>query len=342
MPRPFHACVLGLLLLGSCRDTATEKDLVDEFAMRGFVAFIGAGPHDPLWPVLKAGGQRFLHGGSPVDIRFFTPSSDTPQAQADLLASLNDPDMRGICVQINDPDAVTPIMTRLHTRGMPIVSMVEPLPSAIRFAHVGLDNMAVGRELAKCTIDALGDRGGTIMVLSAGDRHPIYGPRYLAFTEEIRRKSSISVFADVDCHADPAEARRVIAERSRRYPRLDAWVAMEDWPLEDGTPAEKVFQAETRYITCGGVPRQWTLLRNGRSPGIVAADYGQIGRRAAELCVSAIREPAQERRTFYVETRRITPATLDAYQAAWMEWAAKPAGASESVTTQSATAPGDR
>lgn len=310
----------GLLGLTRCREPSADDQLLIEERKRGFIAFVGAGPSDPLWPILQAGGRKFRDLPSTMRIEYFNPAGDAAKDQVELLANIDDPDLRGICVQIKDLTAVGPQLARLYRSGLPIVSMVQPARSNIRFAHVGLDNMAIGTELARAVVETLGEAGGSIMVVRAGLKHPIFGPRYMAFDEAIRRESRIAVFAEIDCEANPVEARRLVRERSRRYPRLDLWVAMADWLVQTDGLDEELFSAQTRFVTVGGYPRQWPLIERGRIARVVAADYGQIGQRAIQYCLSAIREPLIEQRALYVDLRHVTPANLEAYRRDWKHW----------------------
>jgi ABC-type sugar transport system substrate-binding protein len=317
----------------ACRDVSSDvRSATSDRTRQGYVAFIGAGPGDPLWPVLRAGAKRYLAAGSPLEIRLFNSPTDIPEAQADLLGKLNDPDLRGVCVEVKDVDAVASPLEHLVNRGLVVVTMIESGGPRARSTHVGLDDTQVGEALANCATHALGDKGGSVMVLHAGDNHPIYGPRHLAFMEKMRRNSRIAILADLDCKGDPAQARRIIQERSARYPRLDLWVAMDDWPLADDTSPRDVFprgRQGPRYITFGGLPRQWPLVRDGLCPCIVAADYGAIAGRAAQFCISGVREPTQERRDFYVPLKPVNMENLDEYRRDWFAWAGQPLPASD-------------
>lgn len=291
---------------------------------RGFIAFVGAGPNDPAWPVLRAGAAASAQVDVGPVTRFINPSSDTPRAQAELLKSLTDPDLRGLCIHINDVHAVTTVLQQLHHRGIPIVSMLEPAPLKSRFAHVGIDERAVGRELARCVEEGLGPEGGTVMVLHAGYDHPVYGIRYMSFSERIGLAGNITVLGEFNCRAEPQEARRIIQERSERYPRLTAWVALSDWPLHGDSSARDLFRSNVRYITMGGWPRHWPLIRDGRIPCMIAAEYGEIGGRALRFCRSAVRDPAQPPQTADVALRRLDPTTLSEYQEDWSHWIQEP------------------
>jgi ABC-type sugar transport system substrate-binding protein len=228
--------------------------------------------------------------------------------------------MRGLCIQVNDAGLVTPALQQLHVRGIAIVSMVEPAPEKVRFAHVGVDETAVGQELARGTIEGLGQAGGTIMLLHAGYDHPVYGSRYLAFMEGIKTASQVSLLGEFNCHADAGEARQIIRERSQRFPRLTAWVALCDWPLQDGYSPDDIFPKGMRYITFGGYPRQWPLIRNGLCPAIVAVDYKQVGGQALQFCYSAVRDPAQAQRLARVPLTQLNLINVDEYERDWMAW----------------------
>lgn len=306
---------------GGCRDdTGAALDQPVRNDAEGIIAFVGAGPDDPLWSVLKAGAEQSTVPGLGLEVRYFTPASGSARAQAELLAGMDQSDLRGLCIQVKDPEAIAPVLQRLRNQGVTIVSMVEPAPEQSRFAHVGLDETAVGRELARCTIQGLARAGGTIMVLHAGYTHPIYGPRYLAFSETIKRAANVTVLAEIDCGADPHEARRIIRERSERFPRLTAWVSIDDWPLQNGYPAEELFHPPTRYITFGGQPRHWPLITRGICPCILAAEYGQVGAKALQYCQSGARNASQEKRIIYVPLRTLTLISLEDYQSDWRRW----------------------
>jgi len=319
----------GLILgLTGCQNdlSSTTKPAPGGTSKHGFIAFVGAGRHDPLWPVLAAGAQREI---LPVDgptVRYLTPEGDSPRAQAELLRGLRDPDLRGLCIQINDAETVGYALRQMHNRGVPIVSMMRRVPADVQAAHVGLDPTAIGRELARCTVDALGPAGGTIMVLHAGDKDPDFSARYMSFSQTLKLSGSdVAVLGEFDCRGDAEEARRIIRERSERYPRLSAWVSVADWALSGPDAPGDLFRPPTRYITVGGLPHHQELVRDGILLAGVAAEYGEIGGRALRICQSAVRatqDPARFDQIVFVPLRPVTPDTLEDYQRDWIRWLA--------------------
>lgn len=313
------------LFAGGCREPAADTAGEDPNARKGVIAFVGAGPNDELWPVLKAGAQRQLAAGATMRVQFLNPAGDAPLDQITLLKSLEQPDLRGVCVHLTEPQAVAPALRSLQLRGLAVVSMVQPAPLELRAGHVGLDESAMGRELARSAAAAVGSTGGTIMLLHAGADHRVYAVRYLAFLDQLKSERQLVLLGEFNCNADPHQAREIIRERSARYPRLSAWVAVADWAGGDRPGAQPLFPAGTKYITCGGFPSQWALVRDGVSPSLVAADYGEIGEHALRLCESAAREPAATNRLVQVAALPVTAVNLDAYIHRWEDWKRSPA-----------------
>jgi len=319
--------VLMLVLLGPAgcdRGPGAESPGVEPAAairkrVPGYVAFVAAGRRDPLWPALRASAQQYDRTLCSIATQFLTPDGDSPKDQVDLLESLTDGALRGVCVQITDVAALEPVLRKLHQRGIRIVSMVQPAPLKWRVGHVGFDELEVGGALADAVADALGGHG-TLMVLHAGTTHPAYGPRLRAFRERIARYPGIEVLAEVDCQGRSRRAREIIRERFARYPRLSAWVALDDWPFRGVSVAEEALPAGCKCITFGGVPRHWPLVRTGVSPRIVAANYREMGARALQFCEMAIREVSRFKGSYHAPLRVIQPTNLDAYIADWTRW----------------------
>lgn len=333
--RTSHALSLAVagLLLGSigCEDRP-EAGASEDAAARpkpeaGFIAFVGAGERDPLWPVLKASAERYARDTSLFEVRYFNTHGSSPQDQVELLAGLTDPKMRGICIHIIDAKALDPGLRRLYMGGVRIVSMLEPAPADIRAGHAGFDDDAIGRALAALTADAL-QQQGTIMVLHAEPLHPMYGPRLRSFDEAIASCPGIKVTMRRQCAGNPREAREIIQEWCERYPRLSAWVSMADWPLRELGAGTRVVPERCKLITFGGMPSHWPLIRDGTMPGVVGADYSELGAAAVQLCEQAIRKTASSVSVYGVPVRTVRAAELDTYIRDWQTWCGALGGAS--------------
>ena len=245
------AIVLAAAATG-CEDEPAGP--VDRSAARragGVLAFVGAGPRDPLWPILKAGAERYDREMCMLHVDYHCPKGDSPQDQIELLQGLAGTKLRGLCIQLENVPALEPTLQDLYNRGVLIVSMIKPAPEAIRAAHVGFDEVAVGEGLADAAAQAVGEQG-TVMLLHAGTGDPVYNLRLAGFDRRIAWYGQVKVLAEVDGRSDPAEGRRLIRDRFARFPRLSAWVALDDWPLRGLTLTDRPLPAGSRLVTLGG------------------------------------------------------------------------------------------
>lgn len=319
----FLTLALILTLVGGCEEYAPPPPNVTEDMLRrpagGHIAFLAAGKDDPIWPILRTGAEHHRQLSMGMPVQFLEPAGNTPRHQADLLNSLDDPSLRGLCIQINDVTPLRPALNRLYNRGVAIVSILKPAPDLLRVAHVGVDDTEIGEQLAAVTRTAL-DGQGQIMVMHNGIDAPVYGARLIAFREQLRYDTGIDVLADFDCQANPLEARRIMRDYKIRYPRLSAWVSMGDWPVRNAVNVGELLPAGCKIVLFGGTPEQWIWLRNGSTPALVAANYRQLGRKALLYCESAVREPSESKPIYNAPLRVVWPTQLEDYIRDWRYW----------------------
>jgi len=285
----------------------------------GVIAFVGAGRNDPFWPILRTGGQLYASAGARLSIVPLCPEGDSARDQVALLAGLRDPDLRGLCIQPADIGAIQPVLNRLYNQGVCIVSMIQPVPERLRVAHVGFDEEGVGRELARLTSQVL-PAEATFMLLHAGLDDPVYGPRLIGFERQMQAVRGPERLAEIDCRGDPREARAIIRDRAARYPRLTAWVALADWPLRGIPQADAAMGPSAAFLTFGGTPEHCALIRSGRSPAVLAANYRELGIKAAQFCEAAILHPSDHKPVYHAPLRTVAASNLHEYERDWILW----------------------
>lgn len=323
MPRVFAilGVVLTCLMTGGCQEETVSEPTATAPAdpRAGFIAFVGAGRADVFWPILQASAERYTRGMKTREIRYLNPDVASPQAQVNLLESLKDPNLRGVCVQLIDPEAARSALEKLNQRGVVVVSMIQPAAENLRVGHVGFDQAAVGQALADATVEAL-DGQGDIMILHADPAHPIYGPRLEALDKALKFQLDIHVLARVNGHGNSRESRRVMAELSSRYPRISAWVALDDWPLRDAGATDTFIRPGCRFVTFGGTPPQWPLIENGTITAAVAAHGGDLGTYALMYCLTALSTPTRFETVYRAPLRIVRASNLEEYKRDWSYW----------------------
>lgn len=317
---------LGAFVSSSaCREdpqAKAELEAAERAALRrynGLIVFVGSCERDPLWPILKASAQRYDQEMCMLEVRYLCPRNESPQEQIDLLKSVAGNNLRGVCVQIDNPPAVERALRELYGQGVQIVSMIKPAPQDIRAAHVGFDDAEVGAALGRAVVEVVGGKG-TIMLVHAGTKDPVYSQRLAGFSAEMDRNRDIEILAEIDCRMDAFDARKIIRERSERFPRLSCWVSLDDWPLRGLGLLDKPLPAGCRLVTFGAYPHQWPLIREGSLPIVVAGDYQEMGRQALEACEVAARNTTRLKPTHTASIRTVHPGNLDEFISDWSSW----------------------
>ncbi len=320
------AALAGTLALAGCREQSASEAAAEQAARRaaarkerGLIAFVGASDRDPLWPVLKASAQRYDRRMCTLDVGYFCPRNDSPQEQIDLIRALPPDKLRGLCLRLSNSAALERTLRDLHNAGVQIVSMIAPAPEEIRAAHVGFDETEVGMALARAAADAVGP-DGTIALLHAGMREPGSAARLSGFGHEMGRHRAVEVLAEIDCQADPFAARKEMADYLRRFPRLSAFVSLDDWAFRDLNSNGQPLPAGGRLVTFGAYPEQWPLIRDGTLPVVVAANYREMGAQALQACEIATRAAARIKPLYLAPPRTVTADNLDAFIADWNAW----------------------
>jgi ABC-type sugar transport system substrate-binding protein len=312
---PLLPGVLGLAV-AACDEVPRQRYRLPEDA--GFVAFVGAGENDPLWPILRAGAQRFDRHLGRYHVKYAAPVTPTPERQVELIRSMIGPRMRALCVHLLDREVAGPLFTEVRKNGGIVVTMVTETESDLVTGHCGYDEAEIGAALADATVRYLND-AGAVMVLYRAEGTAAQAARYKAFKEQIRF-SHVERWAELDCGGDAARARAIIRERSARYPRLGAWVSMEPWPFQAwGT--ESGLPDGCRVITCGAGPTVWPRVASGACVAAVGSNYYDLGYMALQFAQNEIESPSPYPRRYTVPIRMVYPSNLDAYKKDWAFWA---------------------
>ncbi len=271
-----------------CRDDSPigrprPKDLL--------IGFVGAGQTDPLWPVLRGGAQRLVRESGELSVAFEAPLVACPEEQIRVIRRLMSEGMKGLCVHVRDVEAVSGVLEELNGHGVRIITMGRDVAPELRVGFCGVDDYATGVALAQTTAALF--RGGTIMVLHAGTKPAPHATRYIAFERQMRLGSGVQVLGSFDCRGDPAEATRIIRLQAKKFRHLNAWVAMDNWPLHILDDGPRLFppSVKTQLIAVGPYPTLWRYMEDGTCAAMIAAEYDRIGYNALRFCRLALTEP---------------------------------------------------
>ncbi|HNO80343.1 MAG TPA: substrate-binding domain-containing protein [Phycisphaerae bacterium] len=323
--QPFaRVSVLGLfiaLLFGTSGCEKPER-LLPKRSSEGFIAVVGNVKDDPVWHILAASAERYRAGLGEFELKIFAADADAPSAQTRLLRQIHDPKMRGLCIWPSDVGVMRDILLDLRTKGVPVVTMMTPIPYHEPFPYSGLDEIAVGRALASAAFEAV-DGDGTVALLKHGGDSVHHADRYLGFSERAAEVPSMIVLSEFECLGNEFVGQRLVRDYVERFPRLNAMVTLDDWALRGLKSGDTLLPGGCKLITYGPYPDYWPMVNSGSCYALVGARYDRIAERALQMCVTLARGEVLEISEFFAEPITVKQSNLKQFRIDWFHWLEK-------------------
>ena len=286
----------------------------------GFIAVVGAGESDPLWPVLRAAAAHFQRDTPAIEVQAHTPPVASVNLQADLVRRLRSKGMRGVCIQIIDPKATSGLLESLRAEGAVVVTLLHPVESAEPFLHCSIDDADMGAALAD-TLAGHIPAGGTAGVLYH-DGDEAAKRRHQAFRQQMTRHAGISILRELDCGGDPATARTAMREAMKRFPGIDGWVTLGDWPVRPPHDDQPLLPPECALVAPGPIPQWDALIGTGVCRVVVMANYREMVDRALQMCLLATQQEMLQRQSYVAPPVPVDADSLRKYREQWAQWTA--------------------
>jgi len=300
---------------------------------QGFVAFIGASQDDPLWPTLSATADRYREGLGHMGLEIRAPKIRSANAQADLIRALHSPQMRGLCIEPADQEIMRDVLCELQVKGVAVVTMMKPIECEDPLPFAGLDEMAVGQALADAVVTTL-DGKGTIAVLDGDEELPALRDRGIGFRERMRQWPAVDILREMNCDGKPFVAERMIRDYMERFPRLDAWVALDDWPLREFPGEPRLLPKTCQLVTTNPYPCYWPLLYDGTCAALVGSEYERVAQEALHMCQIAIQGEPLSLDHYLAPPVTVTVRNLNWYRRNWFKHSAHVADATDAETAE--------
>ena len=335
------ATVISTIALAGC----SREESVERPEQVGFIAVVGAGDNDPLWPVLAATASRHVAAWQALPVRIEAPSRVSSNAQTQLIRKLEAEGMRALCVQVVDVDASRSLLESLRRRGVVVVTMIDEVRVSPPFQHCGWDEHALGEKMAVALGKALYGRGlevisdpnvgmkeiaiiapsALIASMASGDQAESAGAairRYRGFRSALTKRSAIEVLEECPCD-DPSELPAVILRIAERFPTLDGCVLVDGWSAGSVPPKVAKIIRDRIVVTPHPFPSMWPLTETEARVIAVRADYGSIAPLALDQALAALQGGMSRRRKIEVDLTVVTERDWTGYRAQYTGWLAE-------------------
>jgi ABC-type sugar transport system substrate-binding protein len=289
--RHLAAVALVCLLGSACQSKPAEPS-----PRSTNILVIGRCTDSDSWPVLKAASIAFMRDNKTVNVEVAAPQVESSAQQRDLLATSRSKGAQAVCISPLDPAGIATEIDELVRSGIPVVTFDLDVPQSSRSVYCGPRGSDMGEEAARACSLTL-ERGSSRMVilLHAGpDREP-YGERYRSFKAAIEAVDGAKILRDLDCHASTSEAVRMVSIESQKYPRVGAWVMLDDWAITR-TPIEPAdWPSKCAVVLCNASNKYCPELRAGRVSALLGFDLRLTITKALQAAHSLSRGPREGR-----------------------------------------------
>ena len=256
------------------------------------ILVIGRCTDSDSWPVLQAASTAFMSSNKTVNVEVVAPQAESPAQQRDLLATARSKGAAVVCISPLDPAGIATEIDGLVRSGIPVVTFDLDVPQSSRSVYCGPRGSDMGEEAARaCSLTMEKGSSRMVILLHAGHDKGPYGERYRSFKTAIVGVDGAKILRELDCHASTAEAVRMVSVESQKYPRVGAWVMLDDWAISR-TPIEPAdWPSKCAVVLCNASNKYFPELRAGRINALLGFDRRLTITKALQAAHSLSRGP---------------------------------------------------
>ncbi|MCZ6698213.1 MAG: substrate-binding domain-containing protein [Planctomycetota bacterium] len=293
------------------------------------IVIIGEAKDEPTWPVIRSAAAWLTDYLDEVTVESVAPETSSPRAQLELLKECSDREVSAVCILPLDPESLRAAIDALVRTGKPVLTFGRDVEGSARVSYCGPSEIDLGEAAAEACLATMDDPIKTVILLSSKAER--YGRRTRAFKRALKRTPRAELMREVSCEPSAFDAVRVVRRESRMYPRVGAWVFLDDWPLRGLEADERLVPRRCRVVVCDGSPVYFENLRNGEIYSLIGYDVREAAR---EVLLAAVRAASVDEDSprfneagrvtivpqFTAPTEIITRRNVDAHAARWAEW----------------------
>lgn len=272
---------------------------------KGKILFVGRSTDDPMWATACRRAEEARQSRPWVGVELRAPKEGTPEAQRALLEDLRSGDWLAVCVLVNNPEAIVSPIDRLVRSGLPVVLLGRDTRETARSSFCGVDEEEVGEALANACIQGLGGAAATIGVVHGGDQDASSRLRQRGFRRRIETTKGIEIIREIDCSGREIEARRIIMEEAKKYPRISAWVMLDDWAIRGAPDDARIANKDVLIVFFTQSAENLAAVAHGAADAVVGIDYDQVIERGLRLAAELVRDTKLQ-----VDTETVHPFIL--------------------------------
>lgn len=309
MKKTFRAALAivcaGTLMAGTVACDSTSSSGGDK------VALLVSTLNNPFFVDLRDGAQAAAKDlGVDLMVSDAQNDSSTQQNQAQNAQSQG---AKAVIINPVDSDAASPAVAPLLSSNLPVISVDRSVTGEDVTSHIASDNVAGGAQAADELAKAVGEKG-KVIILQGTPGAASTRDRGDGFKKEIKKYSGIEVVAEQTANFDRAEALDVTTNLMQSNPDVVGIYAEND-EMALGAIQSLGSKAgvDVKIFGFDGTEDGLKAVSNGTMVGTIAQQPKELGKKAVEAAVKAIKGESVEK-TESIEVKTVTKGNVADFQ----------------------------
>lgn len=309
MKKTFRAALAivcaGTLMAGTVACGSTSSSGGDK------VALLVSTLNNPFFVDLRDGAQAAAKDlGVDLMVSDAQNDSSTQQNQAQNAQSQG---AKAVIINPVDSDAASPAVAPLLSSNLPVISVDRSVTGEDVTSHIASDNVAGGAQAADELAKAVGEKG-KVIILQGTPGAASTRDRGDGFKKEIKKYSGIEVVAEQTANFDRAEALDVTTNLMQSNPDVVGIYAEND-EMALGAIQSLGSKAgvDVKIFGFDGTEGGLKAVSNGTMVGTIAQQPKELGKKAVEAAVKAIKGESVEK-TESIEVKTVTKGNVADFQ----------------------------
>lgn len=309
MKKTFRAALAivcaGTLMAGTVACGSTSSSGGDK------VALLVSTLNNPFFVDLRDGAQAAAKDlGVDLMVSDAQNDSSTQQNQAQNAQSQG---AKAVIINPVDSDAASPAVAPLLSSNLPVISVDRSVTGEDVTSHIASDNVAGGAQAADELAKAVGEKG-KVIILQGTPGAASTRDRGDGFKKEIKKYSGIEVVAEQTANFDRAEALDVTTNLMQSNPDVVGIYAEND-EMALGAIQSLGSKAgvDVKIFGFDGTEDGLKAVSNGTMVGTIAQQPKELGKKAVEAAVKAIKGESVEK-TESIEVKTVTKENVADFQ----------------------------
>lgn len=309
MKKTFRAALAivcaGTLMAGTAACGSTSSSGGDK------VALLVSTLNNPFFVDLRDGAQTAAKDlGVDLMVSDAQNDSSTQQNQAQNAQSQG---AKAVIINPVDSDAASPAVAPLLSSKLPVISVDRSVTGEDVTSHIASDNVAGGAQAADELAKAVGEKG-KVIILQGTPGAASTRDRGDGFKKEIKKYSGIEVVAEQTANFDRAEALDVTTNLMQSHPDVVGIYAENDeMALGAIQSLGSKAGSDVKIFGFDGTEGGLKAVSNGTMVGTIAQQPKELGKKAVEAAVKAIKGESVEK-TESIEVKTVTKENVADFQ----------------------------